>query len=64
MLFLQQLRGELQKLLARPRTWIGYGAFLIMEALILFVYKLERSQQPLDPDRARAAQVWRGRRQP
>jgi ABC-2 type transport system permease protein len=45
MLFLQQLRGELQKLLARPRTWIGYGAFLIMEALILFVYKLERSQQ-------------------
>ena len=45
MLFLQQLRGELQKLFARPRTWIGYGAFLIMEALILFVYKLERSQQ-------------------
>jgi ABC-2 type transport system permease protein len=45
MLFLQQLRGELQKLLARPRTWIGYGAFLIMEALILCVYKLERSQQ-------------------
>jgi ABC-2 type transport system permease protein len=45
MLFLQQLRGELQKLLARPRTWIGYGAFLIMEAVILFVYKLDRSQQ-------------------
>ena len=45
MLFLQQLRGELHKLFARPRTWIGYGAFLIMEALILFVYKLERSQQ-------------------
>lgn len=45
MLFIQQLRGELQKLFARPRTWIGYGAFLIMEALILFVYKLERSQQ-------------------
>lgn len=45
MLFLQQLRGELRKLFARPRTWIGYGAFLIMEAVILFVYKLERSQQ-------------------
>lgn len=41
MLFLQQLRGELRKLFARPRTWMGYGAFLIMEALILFVYKLE-----------------------
>ena len=39
MLFLQQLRGELRKLFARPRTWMGYGAFLIMEAVILLVYK-------------------------
>jgi len=45
MLFLQQLRGELRKLFARPRTWMGYGAFFVMEALILFVYKLERSQR-------------------
>ncbi|MES2474675.1 MAG: ABC transporter permease [Verrucomicrobiota bacterium] len=44
MLFLQQLRGELRKLFARPRTWMGYGAFLIMEAVILLVYKLPRSQ--------------------
>lgn len=44
MLFLEQLRGELRKLYARPRTWMGYGAFILMEALILFVYKLERSQ--------------------
>ncbi len=44
MLFLQQLRGELRKLFARPRTWMGYGAFLLMEAVILFVYKLPRSQ--------------------
>ncbi len=44
MLFLQQLRGELRKLFARPRTWMGYGAFLIMEAVILIVYKLPRSQ--------------------
>ncbi len=44
MLFLQQLRGELLKLYARPRTWMGYGAFFLMEGLILFVYKLERSQ--------------------
>lgn len=45
MLFLQQLRGELRKLYARPRTWMGYGAFLIMEALILWVYKLDGSQR-------------------
>ena len=44
MLFLQQLRGELRKLFARPRTWMGYGAFIIMEAVILLVYKLPRSQ--------------------
>lgn len=44
MLFLHQLHGELRKLFARPRTWMGYAAFLLMEALILFVYKLERSQ--------------------
>lgn len=45
MLFLEQLRGELRKLYARPRTWMGYGAFFLMEAVILFVYKLERSQR-------------------
>ncbi len=45
MIFFQQLRGELRKLFARPRTWMGYGAFLAMEALILAVYKLEASQQ-------------------
>lgn len=44
MLFFQQLRGELRKLFARPRTWMGYGAFLTMEAVILIVYKMERSQ--------------------
>ena len=45
MIFFQQLRGELRKLFARPRTWMGYGAFLAMEALILAVYKLEASQR-------------------
>lgn len=47
MLFLQQLRGELRKLFARPRTWMGYGAFLIMEAVILFVYKLDQSKRAM-----------------
>jgi len=41
MIFFQQLRGELRKLFARPRTWMGYGAFLAMEVLILTIYKLE-----------------------
>ena len=45
MIFLQQLRGELRKLFARPRTWMGYGAFLIMEAVILTVYKLDEPQR-------------------
>jgi ABC-2 type transport system permease protein len=45
MLFLQQLRGELRKLFARPRTWMGYGAFLTLEAVILIVYKMDRSQE-------------------
>jgi ABC-2 type transport system permease protein len=45
MLFFQQLRCELRKLFARPRTWMGYGAFLTMEAVILIVYKLDASQR-------------------
>lgn len=45
LLFLEQLRGELIKLFARPRTWMGYGAFVTMEALILIVYKLNTSQE-------------------
>lgn len=44
MLFLTQLRGELRKLYSRRRSWIGFGVFLVMEALLLFVFKLERSQ--------------------
>lgn len=45
MIFFQQLRGELRKLFGRPRTWMGYGAFIIMEAVILGVYKLETVQR-------------------
>jgi len=43
--FLRQLRGELRKLFGRPRTYLGYGVFIAMEALILFVYKFGRGQQ-------------------
>lgn len=45
MIFIHQLGGELRKLFSRPRTWLGYGAFLAMEAVILAVYKLETSQR-------------------
>jgi len=36
--FLCQLRGELLKLYARPRTYLGYGVFLVIEAIILAVF--------------------------
>lgn len=45
MIFLEQLRGELRKLYARPRTYMGYGAFLVLEALVLFVYKLDGAKR-------------------
>jgi len=45
MIFLQQLRGELRKLFARPRTWMGYGAFLALEAFILYIYKLDSARR-------------------
>jgi ABC-2 type transport system permease protein len=45
MIFFQQLRGELRKLFARPRTWMGYGAFIGMEAVILWIYKLDAAQR-------------------
>lgn len=44
MSFLRQLRGELFKLFGRPRTYMGYGVFLVMELIILVVFKLEKSQ--------------------
>lgn len=43
--FLRQLRGELRKLFGRPRSFMGYGVFVAMEALILTVYKFGRGQE-------------------
>ena len=43
-LFLRQLGGELRKLFARKRTFIGFGAFLVFEIVILFLLRLERVQ--------------------
>lgn len=41
-LFLAQFLGELLKLFARKRTYIGFGAFLGVELLMLFLLNLER----------------------
>ncbi len=35
-----QLRGELWKLFARRRTYIGFGSFLVIETLFLFLHYL------------------------
>ena len=34
--FFIQTRGELFKLFARKRTYLGFGAFLVTEILLLF----------------------------
>jgi ABC-2 type transport system permease protein len=40
-LFFQQWRGELLKLFARRRTYIGFGAFVLLELLILWLIKVK-----------------------
>jgi hypothetical protein len=44
-LFLLQLRGELRKLFGRKRTYIGFGAFLLIEILILILLQLPKVQR-------------------
>ena len=46
-LFLCQLRGELSKLFARKRTFIGFGAFLGFELVVLFLLRLEVVQRSI-----------------
>jgi len=43
-LFMHQLGGELRKLFARKRTFIGFGAFLTFEIVVLFLLRLEKVQ--------------------
>ena len=38
-LFFQQWYGELLKLFARRRTYIGFGAFVALEVLLLLLIK-------------------------
>ena len=44
-LFLRQLRGELWKLFARKRTYIGFGAFFTLELVILIIFQLPKVQR-------------------
>ena len=44
-LFSLQLRGELWKLFARKRTYLGFGVFLMVEVLILILWQLPRGQR-------------------
>jgi ABC-2 type transport system permease protein len=43
-LFLLQLSGELRKLFARKRTFIGFGAFITFEIVVLLLLRLDRVQ--------------------
>jgi ABC-2 type transport system permease protein len=44
-LFLRQLSGELRKLFARKRTFIGFGAFVAFEIVVMFLLRLEPIQR-------------------
>jgi len=41
-LFLWQWRAELWKMLARKRTFIGFGAFILLELVLLIVFHLDK----------------------
>jgi ABC-2 type transport system permease protein len=43
-LFFRQLTGELRKLFARKRTFIGFGAFIVFEIVVLFLLRLDKVQ--------------------
>src|SRR5882757_5042248 len=44
-LFFLQLRGELWKLFARKRTYLGFGAFFAVEMVILLLFQLPKVQR-------------------
>jgi ABC-2 type transport system permease protein len=46
-LFFLQLRGELVKLFSRKRTYLGFGAFLSLEIIVLVLCQLPRGKRAL-----------------
>ena len=47
-LFFRQFRAELAKLFARKRTWMGFGAFILLEIVIFFFLRTERVQRSFE----------------
>jgi hypothetical protein len=45
MQFIIQLRGELRKLFGRKRTYIGFGAFIALEIVVLLIFQIPRVQR-------------------
>jgi len=43
--FLRQLGFELWKMFARKRTYIGFGAFMVMQVLVLAAFQLPKAQR-------------------
>ncbi len=48
MMFRRQLHHELVKLFARKRTYIGFGAFVVLQVLILALLQLPKARQAFD----------------
>lgn len=46
-LFLRQFSAELLKMFARKRTWIGFGAFIVLEILVLVLSRTPMAQRVL-----------------
>ncbi len=42
-MFLRHLQGELWKLFAKKRTYIGFGAFLVVQNLVLVLFRFTRA---------------------
>lgn len=59
-LFFHQLYGELWKLFARKRTYIGFGAFFALEVLILILFQLPKVQRSFRHLMEQAGYVFEG----
>lgn len=44
-MFFTQLTGELKKLFARRRTYVGYGVFLVFELILLITFQIDSLQE-------------------
>src|SRR4051794_18082804 len=44
-MFIAQLRNELWKLFGKKRTYIGFGAFVLVQMALLLLFRLEHVQE-------------------